>query len=148
MGETVTPLHSVVSGVRTTVGETVTPLHTRHLPLRRSAAAVEHYQMLSLCFLPKSFCRTCPSYRSSARSLTMILSPTSTSLIQSINTWTQKYKHHSQKLEQLYTRCVKKTHSFFIPFSFFVNMNFEPLTSSLGQELRTNVTATPASAFS
>lgn len=44
--------------------------------------------------LPKSFCKTCPSYRSSARSLTMILSPTRTSFIQSINTCKVKIKHY------------------------------------------------------
>lgn len=49
-----------------------------------------------LHFLPKSFCRTCPSYRSSARSLTMILSPTRTSFIQSINTYNVKIKHFCQ----------------------------------------------------
>lgn len=42
--------------------------------------------------LPNSFCRTCPSYRSSARSFTMILSPTRTSFIQSIKTYKRRKK--------------------------------------------------------
>lgn len=35
---------------------------------------------------PRSFCSTCPSYRSSSSCFTMILSPTSTSLTQSMRT--------------------------------------------------------------
>lgn len=47
---------------------------------------------------PKSFCRTCPSYRSSARSFTMILSPTRTSFIQSIKTYVNRIKVSSSVL--------------------------------------------------
>lgn len=48
---------------------------------------------------PNSFCSTCPSYRSSARSFTMILSPTRTSLIQSINTCVRQLQTHDSHCE-------------------------------------------------
>lgn len=61
-------------------------------------------------FLPNNFCKTCPSYRSSAKSFTIILSPTNTSLIQSINTYVG-----NTNLAVLYTIHLQfKTHAIFL----------------------------------
>lgn len=86
-------------------------------------------------FLPKSFCRTCPSYRSSARSFTMILSPTKTSFIQSISTymgrikWLQPtwwFSFHSMSRKKLKKK--KKKHFGIVGLDLGVSCSFRPVS--------------------